>query len=64
MKKLRDIDGYVREIIGKVGNLGAGLRLNGVMGSIVASPFASDTVVLSENKKELQSYVVYVKEEN
>lgn len=42
------MDGCMREVIAKVGKIGAGLKLNGVNWSVTACLFADDTVSLAE----------------
>lgn len=52
------------EMRARVDSLGAGLKLNGVKRSLVASLFAVNTFLLAENEWELQRFthssIVYV----
>ncbi len=51
------MDGCMREMICKVGNAGAKLRLNGEVWSVVTCLFADDTVLLAESVGDLQRVV-------
>ncbi len=51
------MDGCMRKMKAKVGNVAAGLKVNGVDWSMVAYLFADDTVLLSESEGELHRVV-------
>ncbi len=51
------MDGCMREMKAKVGNVDARLKVNGVDWSVVACLFADDTVLLAESERELQQVV-------
>ena len=51
------MDGCIREMKAKVGNVGARLKVNGVGWSVVTCLFADDTVLLAESERELQRVV-------
>ncbi len=51
------MDGCMREIKCKVVNMGAKLRLNGEVWSVVTCLFANDTVLLAEIEVDLQTVV-------
>ncbi len=51
------MDGCIREMKAKVGNISARLKLNGVTWSVAACLFAVGTVLLTENEMELQRVV-------
>ncbi len=51
------MDGCMREMKAKVGNIGARLKLNGVTWSVAACLFAVDTVLLGESEMELKRVV-------
>lgn len=51
------IDGCMRELRAKVGNVGARLKVNGGSWPVAACLFADDTVLLAESESELQRVV-------
>ncbi|MCP5003018.1 MAG: hypothetical protein GY941_03575 [Planctomycetes bacterium] len=51
------MDGCIREMKARVGDIGVGLQLDGVGWSLVASLFADDTVLMAESERELQRVV-------
>ena len=51
------VDGCMRELKAKVGNIGVRQKLNGVDWSVVACLSADDTVLSPESEKELQRLV-------
>ena len=48
------MDGCIREMKVRVGNVGARLRLNGVQWPVVGCLFEDDTVLLAQSERELQ----------
>ncbi len=51
------VDGCMIEMKAKVGNTGSRLKLNGVDWPVARGLFPDDTVVLTENERELQRLV-------
>ena len=51
------MDGCMREMKAKVGNIGARMKLSGCDWEVTASLFADDTVLLADSERELQRVV-------
>ncbi len=51
------IDGCMKEMKCRVGNIGAKLKLNGEVWSVVTCLFVDDTVLLAESEGDLQRVV-------